>query len=171
MRCTETPENRLIHSRKKKNFERPPRELQCLDRAHTSTRGSGRPSCVDVVLGFWLKVLVRRDTFENRRKFHKCTYTLCKKIVLSWTTSSYALLSHKTLRRTTERGRPFGHSSRRNLGTIRAECRTWRALKVFFPAGSGQDDCPGSFSLRRYFVPCILHFSKCWCFSLIRLSL
>ena len=56
------------------NFESPPRELQFSDRAKTSTTGSGRPSCVDVVLGFWLKVLVRRDKFQNRRKFHKCTY-------------------------------------------------------------------------------------------------
>ena len=30
---------------------------------------------VDVVLGFWLNALVRRDKFENRRKFHKHTYT------------------------------------------------------------------------------------------------
>ena len=35
---------------KKQNFERPSRELQCSDRAQTSTTGSGRPSCVDVVL-------------------------------------------------------------------------------------------------------------------------
>ena len=41
----------------------------------TSTTGSGRPSCIDVVLGFWLKVLRRRDKFENRRQFHKYTYT------------------------------------------------------------------------------------------------
>ena len=68
------PGNRRIHSRKK-NFERPPRKLQSSDRAQTSTTGSGRPSCVDVVLGFWLKVLVRRDKFKNGRKFHKYTYT------------------------------------------------------------------------------------------------
>ena len=74
-RFTETPGNRLIHSRKKKNFGRPPRELQCSDRAQTSTTGSGRASCIDVVLGFWLKVLVRRDKFENRRKNHNYTYT------------------------------------------------------------------------------------------------
>ena len=74
-RLQRNPGNRLIHSRKKKNFERPPRELQCSDRAQTSTTGSGRPSCVDVVLWFWLKVLVRTDKFENRRKFHKYTYT------------------------------------------------------------------------------------------------
>ena len=74
-RFTETPGNRLIHSQKKKNFERPPRELQCSDRAQTSTTGSGRASCIDVVLGFWLKVLVRRDMFENRRKNHNYTYT------------------------------------------------------------------------------------------------
>ena len=71
----ENPGNRLIHSRKKKNFGRPPRELQCSDRAQTSTTGSGRASCIDVVLGFWLKVLVRRDKFENRRKNHNYTYT------------------------------------------------------------------------------------------------
>ena len=44
-----------------KNFESPPRELQCSDRAQASTTGSGRPSCVDVVLGPSLKVLVRKD--------------------------------------------------------------------------------------------------------------
>ena len=74
-RFTETPGNCLIHSRKKKNFGRPPRELQCSDRAQTSTTGSGRASCIEVVLGFWLKVLVRRDKFENRRKNHNYTYT------------------------------------------------------------------------------------------------
>ena len=74
-RFTETPGNRLIHSRKKKNFGRPPRELQCSDRAQTSTKGSGRASCIDVVLGFGVKVLVRRDKFENRRKNHNYTYT------------------------------------------------------------------------------------------------
>ena len=31
------------------NFESPPRELQCSDRAQPSTTGSGRPSCVDVL--------------------------------------------------------------------------------------------------------------------------
>ena len=41
--------NRLIHSRRQKSFERTPRELQCSDRALTSTTGSGRPSCVDVL--------------------------------------------------------------------------------------------------------------------------
>ena len=60
---------------KKKNFGRPPRELKCSDRAQTSTTGSGRPSCIEIVLGFWLKVLVRRDKFENRRKNHNYTYT------------------------------------------------------------------------------------------------
>ena len=49
------PGIRLIHSqrkKKKKTLESPSRELQqCSDRAQTST-GSGRPSCVHVVLGF-----------------------------------------------------------------------------------------------------------------------
>ena len=72
---TEKPGKSSYLLPKKKNFERMPRELQCSDRAQTSTTGSGRPSCVDVVLGFWLKVLVRRDKFQNRRKFHKYTYT------------------------------------------------------------------------------------------------
>ena len=49
MRCTETPGNRLIHSRRDKNVERTPRELRCSDRAQTSATGSGRPSCVDVL--------------------------------------------------------------------------------------------------------------------------
>ena len=52
-----------------KNFEGTPSELQCLDRAQTSTTGSGRPSCVDVYLAFWLKVLVRRDKFERDQFF------------------------------------------------------------------------------------------------------
>ena len=82
-RFTETPGNRLIHSRKKKNFGRPPRELQCSDRAQTSTTGSGRPSCIDVVLGFWLKVLVRRDKFENRRKNHNYTYTYTSAMIIT----------------------------------------------------------------------------------------
>ena len=64
----------LIHCQRKKNFESPPRELQCSDRTQTSTTGFGQPSCVDAVLGFSLKVLVRRDQFQNRRKFHKYTY-------------------------------------------------------------------------------------------------
>ena len=50
-RCTETPGNRLIHSRRKKNFERRPRELQCSDRAQTLTTGSGRSSYVDTLRG------------------------------------------------------------------------------------------------------------------------
>ena len=49
------PGNRINHSRKKKNFEHPPRELQCSDRAQTSTTGSGRPYCVDVDSGGWAK--------------------------------------------------------------------------------------------------------------------
>ena len=64
-----SPANRLTHSQRKKNFESPPRVLRCSDRAQTSTTGSGRPSCVDVILEFGLKVLVRRDEFQNRRKF------------------------------------------------------------------------------------------------------
>ena len=58
-----------------KNLESPPRELRCSDRVQTSTTGSGRPSCFDVVTGFYLKVLVRRDKLQSRRKFHKYTYT------------------------------------------------------------------------------------------------
>ena len=65
---TEKPGKSSYPLPKKKNFERPPRDLQCSDRAQTSTTGSGQPYCVDVVLGFRLKVLVRRDKFENRRK-------------------------------------------------------------------------------------------------------
>ena len=69
---------------KKKNFGRPPRELQCSDRAQTSTTGSGRASCIDVVLRFWLKVLVRRDKFENRRKNHNYTYTYILLYNICW---------------------------------------------------------------------------------------
>ena len=76
------PGNRLIHSQRKKNFEGPPREQQCPNRAQTSATGSGQPSCVDVVIGFWLKVLVRRDKFENRRKFDKIRIHLCSRSCL-----------------------------------------------------------------------------------------
>ena len=62
------PGNRIIHSRRK-NFERTPRELQCSDRAQTSTTGCGRPSCVD-----GLGVLAK-SARSNRRKFHNYTYT------------------------------------------------------------------------------------------------
>ena len=45
-----------------------------------------------------------------------------------------------------DRGRPFRHS-RRDLGSIRAVCRAWRALKVFLLGrGCGynkEDDLPG----------------------------
>ena len=58
----------------KKTFESPPSDLQCSDRAQASTTGSGRPSCVDVVLGFPLNVLVRRDQFQNRQNFPKYSY-------------------------------------------------------------------------------------------------
>ena len=70
------PGNHLVHSQRKKNFERPATRATVLgSSSKTSTTGSGRPSCVHVVFGFWLKVLVRRDKFQNGRKFHKYTYT------------------------------------------------------------------------------------------------
>ena len=59
------PGNRTVSG---KTFESLSRELQCSDRAQTSTTGSGRPSCVDVVLGFSLKVLVRRDKVPKQTK-------------------------------------------------------------------------------------------------------
>ena len=71
---TEKPGKSSYPLPEQKNFVRSPRELQCSDRAQTSTTGSGRPSCVDVVLGVCQKVLVR-GKFENRRKCHKYTYT------------------------------------------------------------------------------------------------
>ena len=43
------PGNRLIHSRREKDFECTPRELQCSDRAQTSTTGPGQSSCVDIL--------------------------------------------------------------------------------------------------------------------------
>ena len=52
--------NRLIHSRRKRNFERTPRELQRSDRAPTSTTGSGRPSCVDVHSGLAKSACTKR---------------------------------------------------------------------------------------------------------------
>ena len=43
------PENRLLHSQRIKNVECLPRELQCSDRAQTSTNVSGRASRVGVL--------------------------------------------------------------------------------------------------------------------------
>ena len=56
----------------------------------TSTTGSGRPSCIDVVLGFWLEVLRRRDEFENRRKNHNYTYTYTTTCVIAYGRRYYA---------------------------------------------------------------------------------
>ena len=47
-----------------------------------------------------------------------------------------------------------------------AVCRAWRALKNFFSGGSGEDDFPGFLFEALFFIP---YFSKCWCFSLIRM--
>ena len=74
IRCTETPGNRLIYSRRKQIFECTPRELQCSDRAQTSTTGSGRPSCVEV-LSVLAKSARTKSMIENRLKFHKYRYT------------------------------------------------------------------------------------------------
>ena len=71
---TEKPEKSSYPLPPEKKRVSTPRELQCSDRAQTSTTGSERPSCDDVVAGFWLKVLERRYKFQNRRKFHKYTY-------------------------------------------------------------------------------------------------
>ena len=49
-----------------------------------------------------------------------------------------------------ERGRPSGHS-RRNLGSIRAVCRAWRAYEVFFSAGGVDRIISRVFFLKRYF--------------------
>ena len=46
---TEKPGKSSYPLPSKKNFEGTPRELQCSDRAQTSTKGSGRPSCVGVL--------------------------------------------------------------------------------------------------------------------------
>ena len=71
------PGNRLIHSRREKDFECTPRELQCSDRAQTSTTGSGRPSCVDVLSVLADSARTKRyfSMIQNRRKFHEYTYT------------------------------------------------------------------------------------------------
>ena len=63
----------------------------------------------------------------------------------------------QTLYKDGERGRPSGHS----LDAICAVCRAWHALKVFFPTGV-DTTISRVFFQRRYFVPGILHFSKCW---------
>ena len=56
------------------NFESASRELQCSNRAQTSTKG---PDVLPVstYLAFWLRELVRRDFIQNRRTFHESTYT------------------------------------------------------------------------------------------------
>ena len=66
--------------------------------------------------------------------------------------------------------RPSGPSLR-GLGSIRAACCAWRALKSFFSAGV--DKTISRAIMRRYLVPGtnILHFSECLCFLLIRISL
>ena len=66
--CRETREIVLSTPVGKKNFERLPRELQCSDRAQTSTNVSGRASCVGV-LSVLPKVILRRDMFQRRRNF------------------------------------------------------------------------------------------------------
>ena len=66
-----------------------------------------------------------------------------------------------------DEGRPSGHS-RRGLGAIRALCRAWRALKVFFSAGVDKT-ISREFCVRRCFV---FRPFKCWCaFLIIRISL
>ena len=68
------PGNRLIHSRRKKNLSRA-RHASYSSRIELKPRPQvpdGLP--VSTYLAFWLKVLVRRDTIQNRRKNHKYTY-------------------------------------------------------------------------------------------------
>ena len=67
---TETKEIVLSTPAGKKNFEGLPRAPECTDRARPSTIVSGRASLVDY-LAFRQKVLLRRDTFEKVREFHK----------------------------------------------------------------------------------------------------
>ena len=67
---TQKPREKLLSTRWKNNVKRTPRELQCSDRAQTSTTGSGRLSCVEKYVAFWLQVRVRRDMIANRRKIH-----------------------------------------------------------------------------------------------------
>ena len=74
---TEKPRKSSYPLPKKKNFDRPPRELQCSDRAQTSTTGSGRPSCVDI---YSFRVLAKsartkRQVPKQTKKNHKNTYT------------------------------------------------------------------------------------------------
>ena len=69
------PVNRLIHARREKTLR--------VRHASYSARTELKPQPqvpdglpVSTYLGFWLKVLVRRDIIQNRRIFHKytCTY-------------------------------------------------------------------------------------------------
>ena len=68
------PVNRLIHARREKTLR--------VRHASYSARTELKPQPqvpdglpVSTRIAFWLKVLVRRDKFENRRKFHRYTYT------------------------------------------------------------------------------------------------
>ena len=69
------PGNCLIHSRLKKNFERPPSYGARIELKPRPQFPDGLPVSTYLRVVFWIKVLVARDKFENRRKFHKYTYT------------------------------------------------------------------------------------------------
>ena len=57
-----------------KNFERTSRELQCSDRAQTSTTGSGRSSCVDV-RSVLAKSARTKRYYPKQTNVSKYTYT------------------------------------------------------------------------------------------------
>ena len=57
---------------------------------------------------------------------------ICEILVLFSLTSPHAHRSHKRCHEEVGKGKPPGHSSRWGLGSIRAVCRPWRALEVFF---------------------------------------
>ena len=68
------PGNHLIHSPRKKTLRA--RHASYSARIELKPQPQvpdGLP--VSTRIAFWLKVLVRRDKFENRRKFHRYTYT------------------------------------------------------------------------------------------------
>ena len=51
----------------KKNVGSTPRELQCSDRAQTSTTGFGRPSCVDVLINNPLAKSARTKRYDPKQ--------------------------------------------------------------------------------------------------------
>ena len=86
---TEKPGNRLIHSRRKKTLRA--RHASYSARIELKPRPQfpdGVP--VSTYIAFWLKVLVRRDIIQTRRKIHKYTYTYVQQHMRWYLSSVYS---------------------------------------------------------------------------------